>query len=154
MGKVVWLEAWRLTRMEKLRQEALSVFPWGKLSQMVDTILEPTLRNLNPGQRLAVDEAVYRIAFEAYVCGMESSRRGELECPPERPSQERRRWGQRVFGYGGSRLIGQIAEDLNLFRQMDEWTIQSVMYFFEEVTALWFMHGVDYGIRLRKRRFL
>ncbi|PTX58216.1 hypothetical protein C8P63_11890 [Melghirimyces profundicolus] len=154
MAKVIWLEAWRLNRAEKLRQEALFGFPWGKLSKMIDTILEPAVENLPSRQRLAVDEAVYRMAFEAYVSGMEVSRKGEMECPPGRPEQERRDWCQRVFGLDGSRLIGRIAEDLDLLRSMDEWTIQSVMYFFEEVTSQWFMKGVDYGIRLRKGRLL
>ncbi|SMO79484.1 hypothetical protein [Melghirimyces algeriensis] len=151
MGKVVWLEAWRLNRVEKLRQDALFSFPWNKLSQIIDHILDPSLQILSSRQRFVVDEAIYRIAFEAYVYGMEASRKGEAECPPERPEAERKQWCERVFGFEGSRLIGRIVEDLHLFRQLDEWTIQSMMYFFEEVTSKWFLEGVDYGIRLRKQ---
>lgn len=154
VAKVVWLEAWRLNRMEKMRQEALYGFPWGKLSRLIDSVLDPTVNSLPAPQRFAVDEAVYRLAFEAYVSGMEASRRGEDECPPGLPESERRRWCERVFGFGGSRMIGGIAEDLDVFRQMDEWTIQSIMSFFEEVASRWFIHGVDYGIQLRRQRLL
>lgn len=154
VSKVVWLEVWRLNRVEKMRQEAFYGFPWGKLSRLIDSVLEPAVSSLDTLQRLAIDEAVYRLAFEAYVSGMEASRRGETECPPSLPASERRRWCDRIFGYGGSRLIGQIAEEMDVFRQLDEWTIQSVMYFFEEVTSRWFIQGVDYGIRLRKRGIL
>ncbi|MFC4075377.1 hypothetical protein [Salinithrix halophila] len=154
MGKIVWLEAWRCNRIEKLRQEALQGFPWSKLSRFLEEMLEPSLDHLSPPKRFTVDEAVYRLAFEAYVSGIEMNRRGEAECPPERPEPERRSWYQRIFGREGDELISRIAQDMELFHCLDDWTCQSVLVFFEEVTVRWFLHGVDYGIRLRKRRLL
>ncbi|SFS84192.1 hypothetical protein [Marininema halotolerans] len=154
MGKVVWLEAWRCHRMEKLREEALHGFPWSKLSRFLEEVLEPSLSFLSPRKRFSVDEAVYRLAFEAYVCGIESSRKGEAECPPERTENERRRWCNDVFGQEGDELVSRVAREMDLFHHLDEWTSQSVLVFFDEVALRWFLHGIDYGIRLRKRRLL
>lgn len=151
MGKIVWLEAYRGNRIEKMRHEALMGFPWGKLSKMVDEILAPTTRLLTPQQQYVAEEAVYRLAFEAYLTGMESSRRGERECPPGRPEKDRRHWFHRVYRDSGNQLMGQVAQDLDLFRYLDEWTIQSVLAFMEEVGIKWFIQGVDEGIRLRRR---
>ncbi|SDW91753.1 hypothetical protein SAMN05444487_107194 [Marininema mesophilum] len=154
MGKVVWLEVWRCNRIEKLREEALHGFPWGKLSRFLEEVLEPCLSFLSPRKRFTLDEAVYRLAFEAYVCGIEGCRRGEVECPPERSEVERRRWCNEVFGQEGDELVSRIARDMDLFYHLDEWTSQSVLVFFDEVALRWFLHGIDYGIHLRKRRLL
>ncbi|OYD06503.1 hypothetical protein [Paludifilum halophilum] len=151
MGKIVWLEAYRVRRLEKMRHEALLGFPWGKLSKMINEVLEPSTRTLAFPKRYAVDEAIYRLAFEAYVSGIDYSRRGEMECPPSRPEGERRRWCDRVYRESGDDLINRVIQDLDLFRHLDEWTIQSVFYFMEEVASRWFIQGVDYGIRLRQQ---
>ncbi|MDR6226921.1 hypothetical protein [Desmospora profundinema] len=154
MGKVVWLEAWRLNKLERVRQEALACFSWGKLSRLVENVLEPTTRSLSPHKRFVVDEAVYRLAFESYIQGIQFSRRGAEECPPNLPFTERRNWYNRCFREEGDHLVGRIAEEMELFFHVDEWTCQSVLLFFDEVAIRWFLEGIDFGIQLRKRRLL
>jgi hypothetical protein len=154
MGKIISLEAYRLNKLERVRQEALACFSWGKLSRLVDEVLEPTTRSLSPHKRFIVDEAVYRLAFESYLHGIQSCRRGAVVCPPDRSFTERRNGYNRFFREQGDRLVGRVAEEMDLFFHVDEWTCQSVLLFFDEVATRWFLEGIDFGIQLRKRRLL
>ncbi|WP_188648077.1 hypothetical protein [Marinithermofilum abyssi] len=152
MGKVIDLEETFLERAERLRLLALKFFPWTELDRVMIEWVEPFHKSMSARGRVAVEEAVYRLAFDSFVMGLKHCRVALEQGAAD--TWEYRRWFFQVFGEEADQLFQKAAEDFQLFQVLEDMVCQSVWLVLEEVVPQWFFLGTNEGKQLRKQRML
>lgn len=152
MVKIISLESKRAEHTERVRQQALTDFPWNELNEYARDILHPVTFRLPVNKRWIVEESIYRLAYESFLLGIQASRKIYLKV---RGGAKKSTWKEIVekdFRAEGDRLISQTAHDFQLFQVLDEWLSQSVIIVMEDLMSRWLIRGVEYGLLLRKQR--
>jgi hypothetical protein len=152
MGKVIDLEETFLEKAERLRLLALKFFPWTELDRVMMERIEPLHKCMSARGRVAVEEAVYRLAFDSFVMGLKHCRVALQQGTTD--TWKHRRWFFHVFGEEADQLFQKAAEDFQLFQVLEDMTCQSVWLVLEEVVPQWFFLGMNEGKLLRKQRLL
>jgi len=156
MARVIPIERLQAARTERLRQEALEGFPWDRMDRFMDKVMIPTLVYLPEERQIPVCEALYRLAYEAFLLGITASRSIFYDRFPPRFSSRPMAWVgiyDEAYEHRGNELIQSIAEEFSLSLILSDWAVESVWIAMEAMVPEWFSLGVHHGLsqRLEKR---
>lgn len=155
MVRVIPIERLQAARQERLRQEALKGFPWDRMDRFMDKVMVPTLVYLSEERQISVCEAFYRLAYEAFLLGLTTSRTVFLDRRPPRHANRPLAWVglyDDAYEQTGKALIQSIVDEFGLFI-LTEWAVESVWIAMEALVPEWFSLGVHHGLsRLQEKR--
>jgi hypothetical protein len=148
MAEIIDIEHLRIRRDEEIRECALTRFPWEEMDQIKSELVDPLTRFWPASRKVILLELLYRLVFEAYVAGMKEGKkdgwvRGFFF--KKRTEDDLSPFGQKVC----DRLLKELTEEFNLYRCLDEWSVESVAILMQELGKQWFIKGKKAG---RKRK--
>ncbi|MDN4593626.1 hypothetical protein [Polycladomyces subterraneus] len=156
MAHVIPFERLQAAREERLRQEALEGFPWDQMDRFMDKVMIPTLVYLPEERQIQVCEALYRLAYEAFLLGLTASRSIFHDRRPPRFANRPMSWVgiyDEAYEHQGKALMQSIADEFSLSVVLADWAVESVWIAMEAMVPEWFSLGVHYGLsqHLEKR---
>lgn len=138
MGEIIHMDTLRIKREEKLREYALSVFPWVEMEQVKVQWIEPLSLYWSPSRKWFLLELCYRLVFEAFVCGLEAAReRKKTRFIPQSRSDRFTAQHQAIC----QKLIEKLTTEFDAFQWLDEWSAEAVFILLDELAKNWFMKG-------------
>lgn len=145
MGQLVYIEQIRIERQAKIRDVALRNFPWKEINSVNRYILDPMIETMSKPKQTIVQEAVFRLIYEAFVLGLteRSSRRSTpANSEYNRPDADLQDQLLR-------KLVRKIMDAFVMFRWFHYRMRKSLQIIFDSLAAEWFIRGAKSTFQIK-----